>query len=88
MRTANQPVIPAAQSKPPLAGVLGELLRGAKRSLALLKPGIVLGNYSSLSSRGGQWGLQAPGAREAEGQGCQDAHHGHEPLVPASPRGA
>lgn len=64
------------------------MLRGAKRSLALLKPGIVLGNYSSLSSRGGQWGLQAPGAREAEGQGCQDAHHGHEPLRPASPRGA
>lgn len=40
---ANQPVIPAAQSKPPLAGVLGELLRGAKRSLALFEAGYCLG---------------------------------------------
>lgn len=56
-----QPDIPAAR--------IGawELLRDAKHSLALLKPGTVLGNWlqAQLSSGGDLLELQAPEARNA-----------------------
>lgn len=77
---ASQPVIPAAGMG------AWERLRGAKRSLALLKLSRAIG--SRFSFRGSRRGLQAPGARRPRrprGRGARTRSPGASHSAPTSP---